>query len=340
MKHIIIIIIYIFLFAVGPSSAAGAPKVPSQSLLDDLTADTAAYTKQNQYFDATNMAYVLELSNRKSNQNSNVDDDDNNSNIRNSNLRVLPNYNNNHNNDKMNSANHDNNDNNHNNNNNNNHENEADEDNNSVKKKSSSAHDPDTHSDNKNYFNHYQFNNGDDLEHIDGGGGGSGGNNPLNRGPFFDVSASKNVTALVGKMANLNCRIKNLGNKTVRIKEEERMNFIYLRYRLAVQSFGPWVHVSKIALILLRRYFLFSSYRIYWVTRVACMSRIANKCVRAIRYMERKTHLAFFVSVPEYAGRRSRTKLHFFNTQSAYQKWLFMYSNPTVVFHEDESATK
>lgn len=42
-------------------------------------------------------------------------------------------------------------------------------------------------------------------------------NNPLNRGPFFDVSASKNVTALVGRNANLNCRIKNLGNKTVRI---------------------------------------------------------------------------------------------------------------------------
>lgn len=40
-------------------------------------------------------------------------------------------------------------------------------------------------------------------------------NNPLNRGPYFDISASKNVTALVGKTAYLNCRIKNLGNKTV-----------------------------------------------------------------------------------------------------------------------------
>lgn len=39
--------------------------------------------------------------------------------------------------------------------------------------------------------------------------------NALNRGPYFDISASKNVTALVGKTANLNCRIKNLGNKTV-----------------------------------------------------------------------------------------------------------------------------
>lgn len=244
-------------FSVGPSSAAGTPKVPSQTLLSDLTADTA-YTKQNQYFDSTNMAYVLELSNRKSNQNSNVDDDDNNSNIRNSNLRVLPNYNNNHNNDKMSSANHNSNDNN---NNNNNHENEADEDNNSVKKKSSNAHDADTPSDNKNYFNHYQFN--DDLEHIDGGGGG-GGNNPLNRGPFFDVSASKNVTALVGKMANLNCRIKNLGNKTVRIKEQERMNFYVLEIsgRSAI-IYGPWVYASKYVLFLLRRYFLFSCERLH-----------------------------------------------------------------------------
>lgn len=246
------------IFPVGPSSAAGTPKVPSQTLLSDLTADTNAYTKQNQYFDSTNMAYVLELSNRKTNQNSNVNDDDtNNSNIRNSNLRVLPNYNNN---DKMNSANHNNNDN------SNNHENEADEDNNSVKKKSSNEHDADTHSDNKNYFNHYQFNNGDDLEHIDGGAGsGSGsGNNPLNRGPFFDVSASKNVTALVGKMANLNCRIKNLGNKTVRIKEQERINFIcpYLRciwshWCAIIRSMGLCVY-QKHAHFLLTKYFLFS----------------------------------------------------------------------------------
>lgn len=210
--HIIIIFCFLIYFvSVGPSSAA-VPKSPSQSLLGDLTADVA-YNKQNQYFDSTNMAYVLELSNRKSNQNTNVDDDDNNnSNIRNSNLRVLPNYNNhnhnqnNNNNNHMNNGNH------------NNHENEADdEDNNSVKK-TSNTHDGDIHSDNKNYFNHYQFNNGDDLEQSSGGGGG--GNNPLNRGPFFDVSASKNVTALVGKMANLNCRIKNLGNKTVRMRHK------------------------------------------------------------------------------------------------------------------------
>jgi len=37
----------------------------------------------------------------------------------------------------------------------------------------------------------------------------------LNRGPYFDISASRNVTALVGSTAYLNCRVKNLGNKTV-----------------------------------------------------------------------------------------------------------------------------
>ncbi|EDW28401.1 GL18970 [Drosophila persimilis] len=36
----------------------------------------------------------------------------------------------------------------------------------------------------------------------------------LNRGPYFDTSATKNVTSLVGKTGHLNCRIKNLGNKT------------------------------------------------------------------------------------------------------------------------------
>lgn len=36
-------------------------------------------------------------------------------------------------------------------------------------------------------------------------------------GPYFDKAASKNVTALLGKTAYLNCRVKNLGNKTVSI---------------------------------------------------------------------------------------------------------------------------
>ncbi|XP_063232204.1 hemicentin-1-like isoform X2 [Bacillus rossius redtenbacheri] len=34
-------------------------------------------------------------------------------------------------------------------------------------------------------------------------------------GPYFDKLASRNVTALLGKTAYLNCRVKNLGNKTV-----------------------------------------------------------------------------------------------------------------------------
>lgn len=37
----------------------------------------------------------------------------------------------------------------------------------------------------------------------------------IDRGPYFDKSASKNVTALVGKTTHLNCRIRNLGNRTV-----------------------------------------------------------------------------------------------------------------------------
>ncbi|XP_015514039.1 zwei Ig domain protein zig-8 [Neodiprion pinetum] len=38
---------------------------------------------------------------------------------------------------------------------------------------------------------------------------------PLDRGPYFDVLASHNVTALVGQTAVLHCRVKNLGNRTV-----------------------------------------------------------------------------------------------------------------------------
>jgi hypothetical protein len=39
--------------------------------------------------------------------------------------------------------------------------------------------------------------------------------NALDRGPFFERTASKNVTALVGNTAYLNCRVRNLGNRTV-----------------------------------------------------------------------------------------------------------------------------
>lgn len=38
---------------------------------------------------------------------------------------------------------------------------------------------------------------------------------PLDRGPYFDISASQNVTALVGKSAILRCRVKNLSDRTV-----------------------------------------------------------------------------------------------------------------------------
>ncbi|XP_055848188.1 uncharacterized protein LOC129913494 isoform X4 [Episyrphus balteatus] len=34
-------------------------------------------------------------------------------------------------------------------------------------------------------------------------------------GPYFDKASSKNITALLGKTAYLNCRVKNLGNKTM-----------------------------------------------------------------------------------------------------------------------------
>ncbi|XP_018329310.1 T-lymphocyte activation antigen CD86 [Agrilus planipennis] len=37
----------------------------------------------------------------------------------------------------------------------------------------------------------------------------------ISRGPYFVKSASKNVTAIVGKTAHLSCQIKNLGDRTV-----------------------------------------------------------------------------------------------------------------------------
>lgn len=51
--------------------------------------------------------------------------------------------------------------------------------------------------------------------------------NALNRGPYFDLTASKNVTALVGNTAYLNCRVRNLGNKTVTNRFEHFSPSIY-----------------------------------------------------------------------------------------------------------------
>ncbi|KAK6644075.1 hypothetical protein RUM43_000340 [Polyplax serrata] len=52
-----------------------------------------------------------------------------------------------------------------------------------------------------------------------------------NRGaPFFDKAASKNVTALLGKTAYLNCRVKNLGNKTF-LNYPTGANVLYGQFR-------------------------------------------------------------------------------------------------------------
>ena len=39
--------------------------------------------------------------------------------------------------------------------------------------------------------------------------------NALDRGPFFELSGAKNITAIAGHTAYLNCRVRNIGNKTV-----------------------------------------------------------------------------------------------------------------------------
>lgn len=41
--------------------------------------------------------------------------------------------------------------------------------------------------------------------------------NSLNRGPYFEVTTTKNITAIAGQSAYLNCRVRNLGNRTVKI---------------------------------------------------------------------------------------------------------------------------
>ncbi|XP_068627801.1 neurotrimin-like [Battus philenor] len=58
-------------------------------------------------------------------------------------------------------------------------------------------------------------------------------------GPFFDLAASKNVTALLGKTAYLNCRVKNLGNKTL------NMQVSWVRHRdIHLLTVGRYTYTS------------------------------------------------------------------------------------------------
>ena len=44
--------------------------------------------------------------------------------------------------------------------------------------------------------------------------------------PYFDLNHSGNVTAVLGKTALLNCRVKNIGNKTVRRDTCVEINYL------------------------------------------------------------------------------------------------------------------
>lgn len=52
-----------------------------------------------------------------------------------------------------------------------------------------------------------------------------GRGNGMWRGPYVDKTASKNITALLGKTAYLNCRVKNLGNTTVSDDKMKSLTF-------------------------------------------------------------------------------------------------------------------
>ncbi|EDS37064.1 defective proboscis extension response [Culex quinquefasciatus] len=68
---------------------------------------------------------------------------------------------------------------------------------------------------------------------------------PLDRGPFFDLSASKNITALVGKTAYLNCRVRNLGNKTIRYPQK-RDTGVYECQISTTPPVGHSMHLSVV----------------------------------------------------------------------------------------------
>lgn len=57
-------------------------------------------------------------------------------------------------------------------------------------------------------------------------------------GPYIDKAVSKNVTALLGKTAYLNCRVKNVGNKTVSDFTAVQLNFLIAKI-LICKSVAP-----------------------------------------------------------------------------------------------------
>lgn len=60
-------------------------------------------------------------------------------------------------------------------------------------------------------------------------------------GPYFDTSVQPNVTGLVGKTVLLVCKVKNLGNRTVR--KPIQFSFLY-PYTLNLPPTPPSAHLS------------------------------------------------------------------------------------------------
>ncbi|XP_013138652.1 PREDICTED: lachesin-like isoform X3 [Papilio polytes] len=74
---------------------------------------------------------------------------------------------------------------------------------------------------------------------IRAGPAGDGPRPTPRTGPYFDLVMSKNVTALLGKTAYLNCRVKNLGNKTL------NMQVSWVRHRdIHLLTVGRYTYTS------------------------------------------------------------------------------------------------
>lgn len=73
--------------------------------------------------------------------------------------------------------------------------------------------------------------------------------NPLDRGPVIDATVSKNVTALVGTTTYLNCRVKNLGNKTVSEKIRHSLRSKTVNDLISSKSKVTWIRHRDLHLL-------------------------------------------------------------------------------------------
>lgn len=102
--------------------------------------------------------------------------------------------------------------------------------------------------------------------------------------PTFDYSQNTNVTALIGKTAYLTCRVRNLGDKSVRFLHFHRSSSDFAIFRVRISSSSD---------TFLERLFLIRDLFPSWNTRYC--SGITRKIVRDRLMFQKNGYLYIYI---------------------------------------------